>query len=137
MGNLLNSFPPIKTSFLSLSLLSLSLSLSPSLSPSLLFLSLPLSLSLSAYGFDLGVAHVDDLQFVFKDSEDAAYAAWTELDDLVRRRICRMWANFARTLDPTPDGEQVGEETKSRARVPNRSLLLMLSTHMGGGGELL
>ncbi len=63
-----------------------------------------------AHGFDLGVAHVDDLQFVFKDSPDSAYSAWTEQDDLVKRRFCQMWSNFAKVLSPTPGtGElQVG-----------------------------
>lgn len=32
---------------------------------------------------------------------------WPAEDDLVQRRMLRMWTNFAKTLNPTPDDDDV------------------------------
>ncbi len=61
---------------------------------------------LDTYGFDLGVAHADDLDYFFKRKPDSAFQDWTELDELTRMRLDEMWTNFAATGNPTPDGAQ-------------------------------
>ncbi len=60
----------------------------------------------NTHGFDLGVAHGDDLNFFFKRQPDSLYQYWTELDELTRMRLDEMWTNFAITGNPTPGGAQ-------------------------------
>ena len=60
-----------------------------------------------AYGFDLGVAHADDMPYLYYYTDQHQQFPWLESDDLTRRRICDMWTSFAKTFQPTPPGETV------------------------------
>ncbi|XP_060516459.1 pyrethroid hydrolase Ces2e-like isoform X2 [Cylas formicarius] len=46
------------------------------------------------------VAHADELAYLFKIS---TFPITTDADLLTRQRMVRLWANFAKTLNPTPD----------------------------------
>ena len=63
--------------------------------------------SVVAYGFDLGVAHADDMSYLFYYADQHELYPWLESDDVTRRRMCEMWTNFAKTFNPTPFGETV------------------------------
>ncbi|XP_060525632.1 juvenile hormone esterase-like [Cylas formicarius] len=46
------------------------------------------------------VGHADELAYLFKIS---TFPLATEADFLTRKRMVKMWTNFAKTLNPTPD----------------------------------
>ncbi|XP_060524434.1 uncharacterized protein LOC132700874 [Cylas formicarius] len=46
------------------------------------------------------VAHFDDLAYLFKMSP---FPLVTDADQLTRKRLTKLWANFAKTLNPTPE----------------------------------
>ncbi|XP_060525638.1 juvenile hormone esterase-like [Cylas formicarius] len=46
------------------------------------------------------VGHSDELAYLFKIS---TFPLATEADYLTRKRMVKLWSNFAKTLDPTPD----------------------------------
>lgn len=65
----------------------------------------------SAKGLGLGVAHVDDLFYMWKANSAVigqlgmgTYELWSEANLLTSRRFLEMWTNFVRFLEPTPAG---------------------------------
>lgn len=81
----------------------------------------------SAYGFDLGVAHADDLPFLFMSENGQNIFPWTEEDDLTRRRMCEMWTNFAKSAMPTPPGETVRNIPEIYAQIGNMKQVFILA----------
>merc|ERR1719433_1779667 len=58
-----------------------------------------------------GPAHGDDLYFLFYFDENHDTSSWSQANIDTSRKMCRMWANFAREMNPTPD-DQLGVEWK-------------------------
>merc|ERR1712241_1215167 len=61
-------------------------------------------------GSELGVAHADELPYLFDlfglNSGTGLYDIWwSEADQLNSDRMLRLWSNFVKELDPTPDME--------------------------------
>ncbi|XP_060525631.1 para-nitrobenzyl esterase-like [Cylas formicarius] len=50
------------------------------------------------------VGHADDVSYLFKVS---TYPLETDADFLTRTRICKLWTNFAKTLNPTPESDDL------------------------------
>ncbi|XP_060528819.1 cocaine esterase-like isoform X2 [Cylas formicarius] len=48
--------------------------------------------------------HFDDVPYVFNMT---TYPLVTDADDLCRKQISRLWTNFAKTLNPTPAGDEL------------------------------
>ena len=53
------------------------------------------------------MGHADDLFYLFQN-RDYSYGTWSAANTATSRRMCRLWANFARHLDPTPAGSDLG-----------------------------
>ncbi len=56
----------------------------------------------------MGAAHTDDLPYLFMNQPPDSYQgdSWTEDDLLIQKRMLRMWTNFAKTGNPTPEDSQ-------------------------------
>jgi len=54
-----------------------------------------------AHDLGLGVPHIDDLPFLF--GLESEPEQWSEANHLTSQRMCAMWANFAKELNPTPN----------------------------------
>ncbi|XP_060525641.1 juvenile hormone esterase-like [Cylas formicarius] len=50
------------------------------------------------------VAHFDELAYLFKMEP---YPLVTDADQLTRKRFTKLWANFAKTLNPTPEASEL------------------------------
>ncbi len=62
-----------------------------------------------AWGFEFGPTHADELPFLFMNHSPESYQGdnWTDDDILVQKRILRLWTDFAKTGNPTPEDTQV------------------------------
>ncbi|XP_035917686.1 uncharacterized protein LOC118514712 [Anopheles stephensi] len=55
-----------------------------------------------------GAAHADELPYLFSGSEFTVQVEPGSGPDLARTLLCRLWTNFAKFGNPTPDGDDVG-----------------------------
>merc|ERR1711892_105120 len=64
------------------------------------------SFATGTVGKGLGVAHGDELPYIYKIDPlyyDVPYADWSDHNIRHSQRMCRLWANFAKHGNPTPD----------------------------------
>jgi carboxylesterase type B len=55
----------------------------------------------------LGVDHADDLFLLFKPHQIPIEGVFTAQDKLTSQNLLRMWTDFAKTGNPTPDKNSV------------------------------
>ena len=54
---------------------------------------------------EFGVAHADELFMLFKANSIPLETVYTDVDKATSQNMLKMWTNFAKTGNPTPDLE--------------------------------
>jgi len=57
------------------------------------------------YPPEFGVAHVDELYMIFKPNGLPLETVFTAEDKITSQNMLKLWTNFAKTGNPTPDLE--------------------------------
>ncbi|GAB0091519.1 Carboxylic ester hydrolase [Sergentomyia squamirostris] len=66
-----------------------------------------------------GVCHAEELQYLFPVGKELFVSAIPTKNDIkMRKLITKLWVNFARTGNPTPEGSNVGFEWKQATGYP-------------------
>ena len=55
-----------------------------------------------------GCGHIDELFMLFKQNQLPFETAFTESDRMTSQNLLKLWTDFARTGNPTPDSQTSG-----------------------------
>lgn len=56
--------------------------------------------------FNLGTSHADDLPYLFNMCLSLGVSKHS-IEDIARKRVCRLWTNFAKFGNPTPANDNL------------------------------